>query len=210
MILMYVSDFLIVLPFILYFIMIILNNKIKYKVNGFDASKDALALYDRINIIETTSLFTIYNIKRKVVKLSSRNYYGCSNSDISVSLMESSISAVDDKNKIIDILRKVVSSLKYLYILPIISLIINSVTFNVGNSRIGIIFVFLFSVVNILIIDIHENAYLWLNKNIRKIKSIDKEKVLSFVKNIVFFDKILLFSQFIIIIRFILILIGIL
>ena len=210
MILMYVSDFLIVLPFIIYFIMIILNNKIKYKVNGFDASKDALALYDRINIIETTSLFTIYNIKRKVVKLSSRNYYGCSNSDISVSLFEASISAVDDKNKIIDFFRKIVSSLKYLYILPIISLIINSVTFNVGNSRIGIIIVFLFSVVNILIIDIHENAYLWLSKNIRKIKSIDKDKVLSFVKNIVFFDKILLFSQFIIIIRFILILIGIL
>lgn len=189
--------------------MILVNNKIVYKVNGFDASKDALALYDRINIIETTSFFTIYNIKRKVVKLSSKNYYGCTNSDISVSLMESSISAVDDKNKSIDIFRKFVSSLKFLYILPIIALVINSITYNIGNARIGIIFVFLFSIINFIIIDIHESAYSWLSDNIRKIKSINKDKVLKFINSVIIFDKLILFSEFLIVVRFILIILGI-
>ena len=209
MFLLYVSDFLIVLPFILYFIMILVNNKIVYKVNGFDASKDALALYDRINIIETKSIFTIYNIKRKVVKLSSKNYYGCCNSDISVSLMEASISAVDDKNKSIDIFRRVVSSLKYLYLLPIIALIINSITYNIGNARIGLIFIFLFSIISFMIIDIHENAYIWLSSNIKKIKSINKDKVLKFVNNIILFDNLILFSEFLMVIRFFLIILGI-
>ena len=201
MILLYVSDFFIILPFVLYFIMILVNNKIVYKVNGFDASKDALALYDRINIIETKSIFTIYNIKRKVVKLSSKNYYGCTNSDISVSLMESSISAVDDKKSSIEIFRKVVSSLKYLYILPIVALVINSVTYNIGNARIGLIFVLLFSIINIVIIDIHESSFTWLNKHIKRIKSIDKDKVLKFINNIILFDKLLLFGEFIIVVR---------
>lgn len=208
-ILMYLANTLIILSFLGYLTIIFINNKHTNKIDGFNATKDILNEYNTINIIENKNIFTIYNLKRKVIKLSSKSYYGNTVSDIGISLIESGISAIDDKNKYLNILRKIVSNLKYLYILPIIAIFINSITFNIGDARIGIFLLTIFSIISYMLVLIKDNAYIWLCDNIKKIKDIDKNKVLYFVSKVVLFDKLIFFGESIMFCRFILILFGI-
>ena len=210
-ILLYIANGLIVLGFLGYIIMIFVNRKtIIDGKDGFNITKDILEEYDSINIIENKSVFTIYNIKRKVIKIASRCYYGNSVSDIAIPLMESGISGVDNKqNKYLNLFRKIISNLKYLYVLPIISIILNSITYNLGDARIGLFIVAIFSIISYMLIDIKTNAYLWLEENIKKIKNINYDKVLNFINKIIIFDKLIFFGELIMIIRFVAILLEI-
>ena len=53
-----------------------MNNKKITDNDGFNVTKDILSEYDSINIIENKSIFTVYNLKRKVIKIASKRYYG--------------------------------------------------------------------------------------------------------------------------------------
>ena len=120
--LFYSSSFLIIGSFIGYFLIIIFGNKKVTDDNGFDVIKDIISEYDSINVIESKSYFSIYNIKRKVIKLSTKCYYGNTISDISLSLMEAGISIIDsNKNKYINFFSMMFSNLKILYIFPLLS-----------------------------------------------------------------------------------------
>ena len=201
---MYSSNLLIVLGFLGYFIIIFINNKYSNKIDGFNATKDILNEYNQINIIENKSIFTIYNLKRKVIKISSKCYYGNSVSSVSIPLIEAGISA--SNNKYLNIFSKIINNLKYLYILPIIAILINSITFNIGDARIGLFLLTFFSIITYMLVDIKDFSYIWLCNNIKKIKNIDKDKVLNFISKIVLFDKLIFFGELIMIARFILIL----
>lgn len=206
---MYVADFLIISALLGYLILIIINNKYKFKIDGFNATKDIINNYDKINIIENKSIFTIYNLKRKVIKISSKNYYGNSVSNISIPLMEAGISAIDNKNKYLNTFRYVISNLKYLYILPIIAIIVNNLTFNIGDARIGILLLTIFSIISYMFVSIKDDSFNWLCDNIKKIKNIDKDKILNLISKVVLFDKIIFFGELIMLARFILILFDI-
>ena len=208
-ILMYVGNALILFSFLGYLILIILNNKYKNKIDGFNLTKDILAEYNQINIIENKNIFTIYNLKRKVIKLASKCYYGNSVSNLGISLMEAGVSAIDNKNKYLNIFRNIISNLKYLYILPIIAIFLNNITFSIGDARIAIIILIIFSIISYMLIEIKDEAYNWLCNNIKKIKNINQENVLSFVSKIVLIDKFIFFGELIMICRFILILFDI-
>ena len=203
-ILMYMANCFIIFGFVSYFIMIIVNRSKKItNSDGFNVTKDILHEYDSINIVENTGIFTIYNIKRKVIKIASKCYYGKSISDIGIPLMEAGISAIDDKkNKYINIFRNIISNLKYLYILPIIAIGINSITYNIGDARIGIVLLAIFSIISYMLIDIKSNASLWIASNIRIIKNIDVSKIMKFINNIILFDKLIFLGELIMIIRF--------
>ena len=98
--------------------------------DGFNITKDIISEYDTINIIENTSSISYYNLKRKVIKLSSSTYYGNDLAHISIALLSAGISIVDkQKNKYISILNKITNNLKLLYILPIATIIINFMTY---------------------------------------------------------------------------------
>ena len=106
-ILLYFSSGLIILGYIYYLLVILLGrNSIISDNDGFDITKDIISEYNSINIIENSGYFTIYNIKRKVIKLATKCYYGKDLSSISLSLTEAGISVVDNKNnKYIDFFR---------------------------------------------------------------------------------------------------------
>ena len=120
MILMYIANGLIIMAFLWYLLLILVNNRKVTDSDGFNITKDILSEYDSINIIENKSIFTIYNLKRKVIKIASRHYYGNTLSDISIPLMEAGISA--SNSKYLNTFSKVINNLKYLYILPIVML----------------------------------------------------------------------------------------
>ena len=213
-ILLYLSCGFILFAFLGYIFMVIVErNTIVTKSNGFDTTKDILSEYNSINIIENRGYFTVYNIKRKVIKIASKCYYGNSISDISLPLIEAGISVVDDnKNKFINIVRVVFSNLKWLYIFPIIAIFINYSTYNISDAKVSILFIALFIIISYMMIDLKTMAYSWINDNLGKIKSINKEnrnKIINFVNRVIFFDKIIFFGYLIMIIRFVLILLEI-
>lgn len=201
--LMYIANGLIAFGIVGYFLLVIISRKDKVtKSDGFNVTKDILHEYDSINIVENTGIFTIYNIKRKVIKIASKCYYGNSVSDIGIPLIEAGVS-VDGKSKYIDFFKKIISNLKILYLLSIIAIFINSITYNIGDARIGIILVFVFSFISYILIDIKSNSVLWISKNIGKIKDINKDKIVRFMNNILLFDKLIFLGELVVIIRFV-------
>lgn len=207
-ILLYISNCLIIFAFIGYFFLILFyQNKKITNSDGFNVTKDILHEYDSINIVENKSIFTIYNLKRKVIKIASKCYYGNGLSYIAIPLMEAGISANDNKhNKYLDLFRKLIGNLKCLYILSIIAIIVNSVTYNIVDARIGLFIVTIFSIISYMLINIKSNAVLWIAKNIKKIKVNDDQLIIRFLNNIVLFDKLIFLGELIMIIRFVAIL----
>lgn len=210
-ILLYISSGLIVASFIIYFILVLIGRTMKVtNSDGFNITKDILAEYNSINIILNKGYFTVYNIKRKVIKIANNCYYGNTLSDISLPLIEAGISATDDKkNKWVNIFRKIFANLKYLYLLPLIAIIINSQTYNISDAKVSIIFFSLFAIISYMIIDIKNNAILWISDKIVKIKDINKnnrEKIVKFIKTIFTLDKLIFISELAMIIRCVMIL----
>jgi len=210
-ILLYISSGLIIFSFISYFIMILIGRgSVVSKVDGFDVTKDIISEYNSINVIESKNYFTVYNIKRKVIKLDTKCYYGKDLSSICLSLIEAGISVVDNnKNNYIDIFRKIFSNLKILYIFPIIAVFINNSSFNISDAKVSMIFILLFSVITYILIDIKSQASMWISDNIKKIKGIDKDnslKIISFINRLILLDKFIFFGELIMIIRFVVIL----
>ena len=199
--LMYISNGLIILAFIAYIILILINRKIKINNDGFNTTKDILNEYDSINIIETKSIITTYNIKRKVIKLSSKCYYGNSVSDIGISLMEAGISVVDNgKNKFISLIKMMVSNLKCLYVLPLLAFIFNNLSLSILDAKVGIFILLIFSIVNYMLINIKGDAISWINK---KLKIKEKLNVNKFLNKILLFDKLIFFGELVMIIKFV-------
>lgn len=205
-ILLYVSIILILGGYGLYFLLIfICRIKNIGECNGFDVTKDIISEYNSINVIENRGYFTIYNIKRKVIKIASTSYYGNDLSSLCLSLMEAGISIVDNgKNKYIDILRGIFSNLKILYIFPLIGLFINNSSFNVNDAKVSIIFMLFFTFISYVILDIKDLAYNFVKDNIDKIKDIDKgnkRSIISFMNKLILCDKLLYFGELLMVVR---------
>lgn len=212
-ILLYVSSGILLFSLVGYFLLIIISNKKITNSSGFDITKDIISEYNSINVIESKNYFTIYNIKRRVIRLSTKCYYGNTLSDISLSLIEAGISIIDDyKNKTINLFRQLFPNLKLLYIFPILSLFINHATYNISDARVSIIFIILFMIINYMLYSIKYDACFCISDNINKIKEINKDKkdkVISFMNRVLLLDKFILFGEFIMIIRILLILLEI-
>lgn len=211
---LYVSTGLILFSYVGYFVLIMYGRcKNVSKENSFDIVKDIISEYNSINVIESKSYFTIYNIKRKVVKLSSKVYYGSDLSSVSLSLIEAGISIVDKKkNKFLDILRNVFSNLKLLYIFPIIVVLINNSSFNVNDAKSSIIFVLIFTFLSYIVLDIKSQGIYFISENIKKIKVISKEgkfEIVNFMNKLLLFDKIIYFGELVAMVRIVFIMLGI-
>ena len=205
-ILMYISNGLIIFSFIFYILLIILYNKQNTDIsNGFNTTKDILHEYDSINIVENKGYLTVYDMKRRVIRIASNNYYGSSISNISIPLIEAGISAIDNyKNKYINFFRNLIPNLKLLYILPIISIMINNMTYNFSDAKISLVITSIFCIIGYILIKIKNEANNWLKNTIPKIKGTKKdikEKILNFISYLNILDKIIFIGQSLIIIR---------
>ena len=212
-ILLYVSSGLIILGYVLYlFIILIGRSKIVSDSDGFDVTKDIISEYDSINIIENNGYFTVYNIKRKVIKLATKCYYGKDISSVSLALTEAGISVVDNKkNKYIDFFRVIFNNLKLLYIFPLIALFINNSSFSVNDAKVSIFIGLVLSFISYILIEIKNDSIDWVNNNLKKIKNINKDnrnKIISYMNRLILFDKFIYFGELIMVIRLVLIMLG--
>ena len=213
-ILLYTSIGLVFGGYILYFLMIFIGRmKNIGECNGFDVTKDIISEYDSINVIENRGYFTIYNIKRRVIKIATNSYYGKDLSSLSISLMEAGLSVVDNnKNKYINLIRVIFSNLKILYIFPLIGLFINNSSFNVSDAKIGVIFMLIFVFISYILLDVKGCACEFVSKNIVKIRDISKvnrEKVVNFMDKLLLCDKIIYFGELLMVVRMVLLMFDI-
>lgn len=204
-VLLYVSSFIILLGFILYLVLIFINKKEISKVPGLDIITEILNDFSGINVLLSKSKFSYYDIKRKVVKLNSNSYYGNNLDDISIGLIEAGI-LVNHKrgNKIIEFFSKFIPTLKLLYILPIIAILINFLTYNSFDAFVSLIFLLAFAVVAYILIDIKT----WVLNFYSKKSSLNK-KIVEFIKYVLYLDWIILIGELVMIFRFIFILLNI-
>ena len=117
--------------FVLYLVLIFWGKKEISKVPGLDITSEMLNDFSGINILLSKGKFTYYDIKRKVIKLNSNCYYGKNLDDISISFIEAGVWGNHKRgNKIIEFFSKFIPTLKILYILPIIAVLMNFMSFN--------------------------------------------------------------------------------
>ena len=113
------------------------NNKID-NYNGFDIAKEITSNYDEINIVSCNDMFSMYDLKRNVIRLNNKNYEGNSFVDISIGAMLAGISLVNSDNRNKFIFKRVrVISLASL-IMMFLSFLVNSI----GDARIMMIITF--------------------------------------------------------------------
>lgn len=213
-ILLYISSGLIIFGYIFYLVIILIGrSKIVSDIDGFDVTKDIISEYDSINIIENNGYFTVYNLKRKVIKLATKCYYGKDISSVSLALIEAGISVVDSKkNKYIDIFRVVFNNLKLLYIIPLVALFINNSSFSVSDAKVSIFIGLLFSFISYILIEIKSDGIYWIGNNLKKIKSVNnvnRDKIISFMNRLMLFDKFIYFGELVMVIRLVLIMLEI-
>ena len=204
-ILLYVSSFIILFSFILYFILIFLGKKEISNVPGLDITSEMLNDFSGINVLLSKGRFTYYDIKRKVIKLNNNCYYGKNLDDIAISLIEAGIFVNHKRgNKIIEFFSKFIPTLKLLYILPIIAVLINFMTFNPTDSMLSLLFLFVFVVIAYILIDIKT----WVLNFYSKKSSINK-KIINFIKSVLYLDWFILIGELVMIFRFIFIILNI-
>lgn len=204
-ILLHLGSSLIIIGFVYYFILIFINrNKEISKDSSFDYSKNISSEYNTINIIESKSKISYYNLKRHVIKLSNSIYSKKDASSIGISLFEVGISIIDNKkNKFLNIIKKIISNIKLLYILPIISIVINYSSYNLNDAKTSIIIISLFLIIMYFIIDIKTKAYNEI------CDSVEEDKIIKFMNQVILIDKMIFLGELSIIIRMITILLNI-
>ena len=204
--LIYIADFLVIIGFIAYFLLIICSNKKVSKGDGFNITKDVLNEYNSINIVENKGFLTVYNIRRKVIKIASRCYYGNSIGDVAIPLMEAGISIVDNhKNKFISFISKIRPNLKFLYILPAIAVLFNSVA-AIDDAKLGLIITFIFIIISYMLINVKMEALNLIGNKLSNSKILNKEdnvSVMKFLNRIILFDKFIFIGELVMVVRFV-------
>lgn len=182
------------------YILIVLGNRNKIsEESSFNIIKDLIHNYNSINVILNEDIFTIYNIKRRVIKLSNKCYYGRSLSDVGISLIEAGISVIDNnKDREINFFRRFFSNLKWLYVIPLVVIFIIS---EINTTEDGVILGFLIFIsiyFMYMFINIKNKAYNWIVMNIDRIKQINKKdqmKVINFINKMMLCDKFIFWGE---------------
>lgn len=209
-ILLYVSTGFIIFSFLMYLLIILFGrNKVVSENNSSLIAKDMLSFSNDINIIESRNYLTAYNIKRRIIKIDTSCYYGNDLSSVVLSLIEVGIFWVDNnKNKYIDFFRNIFSNLKVLYIFPVLSIIINHLSFNVSDAKVSIIFFLIFCITTYIYIDIKSQARLFVFDNLKKIEDISEDNyinIMNYINRLLWVDKFILFGQLLMVLRMVII-----
>jgi Zn-dependent membrane protease YugP len=178
----------------------VVNLKKNNSISGNETARKLLNDDSVINVIENKSLiFSKYNIKRKMLKLSSKDYDG---ENMVTSAITSLLSgyAISD-SKYLNIVGYVFKELKFITFSPIVTAIISLLVYNIGDAKIGLFLIGITLVYQYLLVVINGEAY-------TKISNIEND-ILDIVKKIVDSYTIFFVSSLIFILRLIVIIIDI-
>lgn len=177
---------------VLYTLIRLLIDYLKYKNNdnskitGYDISKRVLDNneIDNIDIIEARDGGSLYNVRRRVIKLSTKVYYGTSDYDRAIALHEVSHAVLDSRNNsYINFFKKIFTDLRFYsvssYIVLIISYLLSGNGYN-GISLLVFIIIFLYQY---MVKCIENNSYSIAVNELERIDDIDKENIRNILAN---------------------------
>lgn len=148
------------------------NKKIKYKSKSYETVIKLLDNENAINLIESKeSIFSKYNIKRKIVKLSENTYNNDNSFKVAVASMLSGYAL--SKSKYLEKISILFKELKVFSYSAIICIIISILTNNTGDAK--------FSIVLISLIAIYQ--YILNLINMEALEKIDVNKKINEIMN---------------------------
>lgn len=116
------------------------KNKSHQDLTGFDLAKELTSTYDEINIVESKEVYlSKYNIKRRVIRLSPKNYYGTDLFSLAISTQLSGYSLINiNQDKSLKIASYFLKNIDYLSKSSLLTILISLFTNTIGDAKIGI------------------------------------------------------------------------
>lgn len=110
-------------------------------INGFDVAKEITSNYDEINIVKANDVRSSkYNIKRRVIRLSSKDYEENNIYSLAIAVILAGYSLINlNKDKYFKLYSSVFSNIGYISYSLIIGILISLFTNTVGDAKIGIV-----------------------------------------------------------------------
>ena len=197
---------------ILSYLMIFINflryiNKRIDNYSGFDIAKEITDNYDSINIVNSSDVvFSIYDIKRNVIRMNNKNYDGNSYFDLAVSSVLAGYSLVKQENDNYFKFSFIVRKIGYLGFVSLIGGVLSYFLNNVGDAKIGIVVLLVLLVyqymryqISILAVDIIRDG----------IKKKIYTNISNIIDSIVTFNKLSFITLLVLIVRLVVIICGI-
>ena len=211
--LLYVTNILIIISYILHFLLQFYNNKYKISgTTGFNITNDTLNEDNRINIVEKKGYITVYNLKKRVIEIATKNYYGSTITDFGIPLIELGILETDNNNnKYLNIIKKILPNLKLIYLFSFIAFCINNVTYSISDAKASMIALFICLILYHMLIAIKTEGLNHIHKKLKRISYLREEnfaKIMKYLENDLKISKIIYFTEFIMIIRTLIIIIN--
>lgn len=110
-------------------------------INGFDVAKEITTSYDEINIVKANDVKNSrYNVKRRVIRLSSKDYDGNNIYSLAIAAILAGYSLINiNKDKYFKFYSSIFSNIGYLSYSLIIGILVSLFTNTVGDAKIGLI-----------------------------------------------------------------------
>lgn len=174
--------------------------------SGFDGAKEVTSNYEEINIVNSSDvIFSEYDAKRNVIRLNNRNYDGNSYFDVAISMILAGYSLVNNNNSSYFKFKTIIKKINYLGFVSLIGVVLSCFVGNIGDAKLGIVFVLLLAVYQYMRYQIIFLA----NDEIKEV--IDKDvydKVCSIINTIINFNKISFVVMLILLMRLVVIILG--
>lgn len=182
----------IVLTIFLYFSLIIgyiVNRKSNSDLTGSELGLKILDNEYSINLIKSKeSMFSKYNIKRKMVKLSFNTYDSCNYFSLAISSLLSGYSIIN--NKALEFIGKIFKEVKFVSFSSIIVVVASGFARNVGDAKLCMIVLVLIAIYQYMLNSINTEA-------IEKVKSEDENinKILKLIATTTMMSFIITLTQ---------------
>lgn len=180
----------------------------KNKITGFEAAKEMTSNYDEINIVESKKILTSqYHLKRQIIRLTPHHYEDTSNFTIAIMTQLAGYSLINiDKNKYIDILKKIIPTIDWLNKSAILSIIIALLTNTITDAKLGILLLSIILIYQYFIIQITMTSNLQIEKYLKKQ---NLKEILKINQSFYFLNKISFITTLILILKEIIIILQI-
>ena len=138
----------------------IINNKCINKYNGFDLAKEVTSNYNEINVIESKDAYiNIYNIKRRIVKLTYKTYNAKDYFNLAISSIMAGYYTINvNKDKYLKYYSYIIKKINYLPKIPIIAIFISLLTSTIRDSKFSIAILIILGLFQYMLININMSA----------------------------------------------------
>lgn len=210
--LLLISIGLILISYLKIIINYITTNKTTHDLTGFDIAKEITSNYEEINIVESKEInISKYNLKRRIIRLTKRNYDSKDTFALAVASYLSGYSLINiTKDKSLNLLSNLLKNIDYLNKSSIITIVVSILATTKTDAKLSIILLGIILAYQYIKVQLDEKC-LELTKEATKnlLPAAETLKIEKIIKNFTNLNYISFITTLILIIRQVLIILGI-